>query len=44
MEINLKNVAELMNKVCDTELDINKFEGKYLVSENGQLLIKSHKE
>ena len=40
MKIDLQRVADLMNKVCGTNLDVEEYKGKLLVDEKGQLEIQ----
>jgi len=39
MKIDLKTIADLFNKNCDTNLDVSKFEGMYLTMNNGEINI-----
>ena len=34
MILNLRRIAELMNKVCNTDIDINKLPEQYFLTEN----------
>ncbi len=38
--IDLKKVAYLMNRCCDTNLNVAEYEGKYLTLEGDELVIK----
>ena len=44
MKIDLQRVADLMNKVCGTNLDVEEYKGKLLVDEKGQLEIQDENE
>ncbi len=42
--INLKRVAELMNRCCSANLNVADYEGKYLVPEGNDWTIKDDNE
>ena len=44
MKIDLQRVADLMNKVCGTNLDVEEYKEKLLVDEKGQLEIQDENE
>lgn len=44
MKIDLVKVAKLMNRYCNARLNLDLFEGKYMIEKDGDWDIVNHKE